>query len=853
MPRKEGAMSRFRKFQRALCATLAIVMAFGALAAIPITATGSPEILYDAVVGVAEGTLAFSVGTPEELASLQFAVGKTNYVELTADIDMSGVDFTPLNASLPAPDSSGFADEQGCAVVFEGNGHTISNLTVSTNSRPGGLFMYLYNGSVVRNLHFKNIDVTTSGLPHAAGAVAGLSAGRVTLYHVTVDNTSSLHATNGFAGGLVGMIWDETGRASDAAGTSISYCINEATVSGRNRVGGLVGSYQSMDPLTFRYCINRGAVSNLIGYVTTPGGLLGTALSCNKGTVAEDYTGKPYVFDHCVNEGTLTVNHAGGGYYTGGIVGEMGDRAASTTLTLSHCYDTSSRARDGGGGTATHGALLGTDSCPTLYVTDCMATGADYTLLTANNDVYIDENLTISTDDAARTKVAAEIARIRSWITSAGTLPAMAVSTESKNLSLRIKLTEPYGFMAITSLSWADEILPVAEYDQYVNGVGFVFLRSDHPVTEAELMVEGTRVKGTPYAVDAKGKTFCAAYESDADDTLGDTVFFAAYVERAGCLFLSETRSICPIRSIATLAAEHSELPSAEKEIYQTMVEQYEAKHGSLEAKKSLKVATYNIYHCADVTKIDHSVNSSDVYWAFTDTIVNSDNIANVIHKNGIEICGLNETTAYAKTYGDGDTAQAERIANKLGALTGQTYYWGFAPAQIGGYANRGDPDGAFGNSIVSKYPILSVKSYAIGSPKYHRCLLLAEIDVDGTTVTVMVSHFDNTSASERTLGVEAVRELKKGIATPTILMGDFNEAPGNVNGTYNALKALYTPTAKTDAQVPYTHPSDDPRTTYDYILHSPDITSEDLHTDPTALCSDHLPVIATLYLPTAD
>lgn len=839
-------MKRFSRYHKLLVACLSFAMVFVSLSSLPITAASSLRKDYEPFVGVEEYTTAFSVGTAEELAALRFPTGKTSYVELTADIDLSGVDFTPLNADLPAPDSEHFQDSRGAAVVFEGNGHTISHLTASV-SAPCGLFMYLYRGSVVRNLHFEGVNLTADGWPNSVGAVAGLSDSRVTLFGVTVDGTSSLQAKNGFAGGLIGMIWDETGRAADADGTSISYCINEASVVGRTRVGGLVGSYQSMDSITFRYCINRGAVTHHSDYATTPGGLLGNALACHEGAVAADYTGKAYVFDHCVNAGTLTVDNSSGIYHTGGIVGVMGDDAESTTLTLSHCYDVSIRQQRSGG-KVIHGALIGKDLSPSLILKNCAATGEDYTYLIAANDLYEDENAIVSTDASVREVTAAAVSAIEEKIASAGAIPTLAISSESQNLSLRLKLTEPFGLLAITTLSWDGQLLPVAEYDRYADSVGFVFLCSPTAVHAGQLMVEGERVEGVAYQTPTydQGKKFCAPYDLGGAATLDDSVYFAAYVDIDGCLFLSEVREIRPVDAAKMLAFDDDTVPAAEKENYRTMIEQNE----SLAVPKSVTVATYNIYHCADITKIDYSLNPSDGYWAFTDTIVNSDNIAEVIYRNGIEICGMEETTAYSLTYGDGDTAQAERIAGKLRELTGETYYWAFAPARIGGYANRGDPNGAFGNSLVSKYPILSTECYGIGSKQYYRCLLRAELDVDGTVVTVLVSHFDNTSSHERMLGVQAVREIKEQITTPTILMGDFNAPPGYETGTYAELKSMYTPTAKTDAEIPYTHPSDNPRTTFDYILHTPDITSTNLHTDTAAFYSDHLPVIATLTLP---
>ena len=62
--------------------------------------------------------------------------GKT--VTLEADIDLSGTDLSPI------PTFGG---------TFEGNGHTISGLSLQSGASYQGLFRYIQEGAVVRDLH----------------------------------------------------------------------------------------------------------------------------------------------------------------------------------------------------------------------------------------------------------------------------------------------------------------------------------------------------------------------------------------------------------------------------------------------------------------------------------------------------------------------------------------------------------------------------------------------------------------------------------------------------------------------------------------------------------------------------
>ena len=70
-------------------------------------------------------------------------------ISLEANIDMIGIDFTPVQK------------EEAVPVKIEGNGYTIKNLTFTgIEGAYSGLFPHLGDGSVIRNVKFDSINVS---------------------------------------------------------------------------------------------------------------------------------------------------------------------------------------------------------------------------------------------------------------------------------------------------------------------------------------------------------------------------------------------------------------------------------------------------------------------------------------------------------------------------------------------------------------------------------------------------------------------------------------------------------------------------------------------------------------------
>jgi len=145
--------------------------------------------------------------------------GKTDInITLTADIDLTGKDWTPIGTDY----------DNSYKGTFDGGGPTIKGLTVTTNDQFVGLFGYLDKAGTVKNVVMEGIQITSNHVLMSGntGGVVGYSWG-------TIENCSvsgSVSGTN-CVGGVVG---------SQKAG-SITGCSSSAIVKGTRYVGGVAG------------------------------------------------------------------------------------------------------------------------------------------------------------------------------------------------------------------------------------------------------------------------------------------------------------------------------------------------------------------------------------------------------------------------------------------------------------------------------------------------------------------------------------------------------------------------------------------------------------------------------------
>ena len=225
--------------------------------------------------------------------------------------------------------------------TFDGNGHTISNMTINSGSYIG-LFGVIGSGAKVKDLGIVDCNVTGT---NAVGGLAGRSQG-------DINNCYAKGTVIGkgiAVGGLVGYNI-----------SSINNCYATGTVKGTgNQIGGLVGS-------------NIGSINNCYATATVSGGeIVGGLVGANDGSI-----------NNCYATGNASGNNDVGGlvgnnnmditncYATGAVKGEgnrVGGLVGYNYGKINNCY-----AAGKVSGNNMVGGLIGNNN---KDITNCYATG----------------------------------------------------------------------------------------------------------------------------------------------------------------------------------------------------------------------------------------------------------------------------------------------------------------------------------------------------------------------------------------------------------------------------------------------------------------------------------------------
>ena len=178
-----------------------------------------------------EGNGSYTVTSADGLMNVAELVngGKTDInITLDKNIDLTGKDWTPIGTSF----------DNSYTGTFDGGGHTITGLTITTKDQFVGLFGYLNRAGTVKNVVMEGIQITSNHMFGNTGGVAGFSWG-------TIENCSVSGSISGTkcVGGVVGAQIDG----------SITGCSSSATVKGMVDVGGVAGQTNSSATLTACY------------------------------------------------------------------------------------------------------------------------------------------------------------------------------------------------------------------------------------------------------------------------------------------------------------------------------------------------------------------------------------------------------------------------------------------------------------------------------------------------------------------------------------------------------------------------------------------------------------------------
>ena len=166
-----------------------------------------------------EGNGSYTVTSADGLMHVADLVngGKTDInITLDKNIDLTGKGWTPIGTSF----------DNSYTGTFDGGGHTITGLAVTTNDQFVGLFGYLNRAGTVKNVVMEGVLITSNHMFGCTGGVVGYSWG-------TIENCSVSGSVSGTdcVGGVVG---------SQKAGSIIG-CCSSATVKGTHYVGGVAG------------------------------------------------------------------------------------------------------------------------------------------------------------------------------------------------------------------------------------------------------------------------------------------------------------------------------------------------------------------------------------------------------------------------------------------------------------------------------------------------------------------------------------------------------------------------------------------------------------------------------------
>lgn len=192
----------------------------------PSTEEPEPEPDPDGADGSAEKPYQLRTAADMENMSNRLKPGQTVYFELAADIDLAGIDWTPLNGT-------GSHDK---FIHFDGKGHIVKNLT-SRDKAYAGIFGVLCGDCI--NTGFVDLDIKSTNRGGPIGGYIGVSAPTSSKFTGRVENcyfTGKVYGDS--AGGVVSCI----GTSKDGLNCYVRNCYSTVEIevaTANNRAGGI--------------------------------------------------------------------------------------------------------------------------------------------------------------------------------------------------------------------------------------------------------------------------------------------------------------------------------------------------------------------------------------------------------------------------------------------------------------------------------------------------------------------------------------------------------------------------------------------------------------------------------------
>ena len=244
------------------------------------------------------------------------------YFKMDDDIDLSNHPWTPIGGACEIV--SGIPAGNFFAGTFDGNNHTISGINISNPAADTGAYGFFgyINGGILANLSVAGyLDMGTNSV-NQIGSVVGYTNGSLLNVHssMTVYMNDNENLSSSQCGGIAGVI-QNTGSGLPLC---IRYCSNSGDVTGRGRIGGIVGAVYctSSGGVIIDQCYNTGNITSTFSMTKIfSGGIVGYCMG--------------YI-SNCYNQGNMTTNS---GHYLAGIVGIL-NGINGIYASLSNCYST---------------------------------------------------------------------------------------------------------------------------------------------------------------------------------------------------------------------------------------------------------------------------------------------------------------------------------------------------------------------------------------------------------------------------------------------------------------------------------------------------------------------------------
>ena len=353
------------------------------------------------------------VATADELVAAFDDMANISVIELTDNIDLSNIDWSPIGTA-DAPFRS----------ILDGNGYTISNLTIA-DADYAAFIAYADEGVAIRDITFENVDITST--KYAAGVVCVANADGLTIENVKVTGTitatsyaagivhnadnvviknceNGADITAGRAGGIASWITagsylenvKNTGDIVGATGASgiahafagtIKNAVNEGAITsnGTEPAAGIAGVQKAAS--TYEYCFNYGNVRSV---ADNPNSSAAGILGHTPGSAA--------TLNYCANYGDITAEQS----YAAGIAYSL-----YGSVMANYCYNSGAvDGADGAGGIAPKAQYGSNDKANYCLNAGAVTSsgGLVYQASTINTSCYyynVDELLNVSDNTPA--------------------------------------------------------------------------------------------------------------------------------------------------------------------------------------------------------------------------------------------------------------------------------------------------------------------------------------------------------------------------------------------------------------------------------------------------------------------